>query len=191
MRPWLRAGRRRVRSWREGITRTRRRAPRTAMPMASPAALSASPPSWLWRKPHVEFDPCIDVAAAHAAPGAADQRRYAERGGRGAAFGGDHDRERTERGTSDESFIGAMVPVSARSSATSVVWSRPAMVAGRSLPSANRIKTSPSSASASSAVDDEAGLPDEARSARAVRVDGDDGRRGSGDDARRGLKRRG
>ena len=54
-------------------------------------------------------------------------------------------------GTVAASLTGAML-VSARSSAISVVWSRPTMVAVAVLPSARTIWTSPSSASASSAV---------------------------------------
>ena len=47
-------------------------------------------------QPHVEFDPGVDLAAAKAAPAAADQRHRTKRRSGNAVLGGNHDRQRTE-----------------------------------------------------------------------------------------------
>src|SRR4051812_20895937 len=133
-----------------GITSTRR-GPSTAMPKASPEASSARPPSWLGRRRMSS-----SIRASMSPPRRERQLLPDSDTMPSAALGASRlvaittDNVPSD-GTVAASLTGATA-ASVRSSATSVVWSRPTIAAATRLPSGRPTSTSPSSASASSAV---------------------------------------
>ena len=133
-----------------GITSTRL-GPSTAMPKASPDASSARPPCWLERK-----RTSSSIRASMSPPRKERQLLPDSDTMPSAALGASRlvatTTDNAPRGGTIVASLTGAIAVSARSSAISVVWSRPAIVAAAVLPSGRPISTSPSSASASSAV---------------------------------------